>query len=58
MLPKMDEGRFAALSGEAHQYLVTGNLMRLGFHMSVITVRAGTYDLIIPGLENHSLDST
>lgn len=50
----MDEGRFAALLGEAHQYLVTGILMRLGFHVSVITVRAGTYDLIIPAFENYA----
>ncbi|MEM3486612.1 MAG: hypothetical protein QXI12_13450 [Candidatus Methanomethyliaceae archaeon] len=47
-----DKGAFAALLGEAHQYLVTGILMRLGFLVSVITVRAGTYDIIIPAFED------
>lgn len=47
-----DPGAFAALLGEAHQYLVTGILMRLGFLVSVITVRAGTYDIIIPAFED------
>lgn len=47
----MDKGAFAALLGEAHEYLVTGILMRLGFFVSVITVRGGTYDLIIPAYE-------
>ena len=47
-----EAGAFAALLGEAHQYLVTGILMRLGFLVSVITVRGGTYDLIIPAYED------
>lgn len=42
--------------GEAHQYLVTGLLMRLGFLVSVITVRGGTFDLIIPAYENFTQD--
>ena len=52
----MERGAFAALLGEAHQYLVTGLLMRLGFLVSVITVRGGTYDLIIPAYENFAQD--
>lgn len=53
---KKDKGSFAALLGEAHQYLVTGILMRLGFLVSVITVRAGTFDLIIPAYENFEIE--
>lgn len=51
-----EKGSFAALLGEAHQYLVAGILMRLGFLVSVITVRGGTYDLIIPVYENFTRD--
>jgi hypothetical protein len=51
---KKDAGAFATLLGEAHQYLVTGILMRLGFLVFVSTVRAGTFDLIIPVFENFS----
>ncbi len=47
-----DKGAYAALLGEAHQYLVTGILMRLGFLVSVITVRAGTFDIIVPAFED------
>lgn len=51
-ITQKDRGAFAALLGEAHQYLVTGILMRLGFLVSVITVRAGTFDIIIPAFED------
>jgi len=51
-ITQKDLGAFAALMGEAHQYLVTGILMRLGFLVSVITVRAGTFDIIIPAFED------
>lgn len=56
----MQKGAYNALLGEAHQYLVTGILMRLGFQVSVITVRAGTYDLIISAFVDidKSLDKT
>lgn len=52
-----DAGSYAALLGEAHQYLVTGLLMRLGFLVSVITVRGGTFDLIIPAFEHFAVDN-
>lgn len=55
-ITKRNKGAFAALLGEAHQYLVTGLLMRLGFFVSVITVRGGTFDLIIPAYENFKHD--
>jgi hypothetical protein len=51
-ITQKDKGSFAALLGEAHQYLVTAILMRLGFLVSVITVRAGTFDIILPVFEN------
>jgi len=55
-ITQRNKGAFAALLGEAHQYLVTGILMRLGFLVSVITVRGGTYDLIIPAYEDFAKD--
>lgn len=55
-ITQRNRGAFAALLGEAHQYLVTGLLMRLGFLVSVITVRGGTFDLIIPAYENFTQD--
>lgn len=51
-ISQMNSGAFNALLGEAHQYLVTGILMRLGFLVSVITVRAGVYDIILPAFED------
>ena len=53
---KMDKGKHAALLGEAHEFIATGILMRLGFGVSVVSVRGGSYDLIIPAYENFSLD--
>lgn len=49
---KMDKGKHAALLGEAHEFIATGILMRLGFGVSVVSVRGGPYDLIIPAYEN------
>lgn len=48
----MKRGSFEALLGEAHQYLVSGILMRLGFQVSMFPVRGGTYDLIVVGFDN------
>jgi len=55
-ITQRNKGAFAALLGEAHQYLVTGLLMRLGFFVSVITVRGGSFDLIVPVYENLAQD--
>ena len=49
---KMDRGKHAALLGEAHQFIATGILMRLGFVEMVVSVRGGPYDLIVPAYEN------
>jgi len=49
---KMDKGKHAALLGEAHEFIATGILMRLGFGVSVVSVRGGPYDLIIPAYED------
>lgn len=43
------KGLFEAVMGEAHQYLVAGILMRLGFYISLFPVRTGTYDIIVVG---------
>ena len=47
-------GAFAALLGEAHEYLVAGLLMRMGFLVSVITVRGGSFDIILPAFKDFS----
>ena len=49
---KMDKGKHAALLGEAHEFIATGILMRLGFGVSVASVRGGAYDLIIPAYQD------
>ncbi len=43
----LNRGLFAALMGEAHQYLVAGVLLRLGFYVALFPVRGLPYDLII-----------
>lgn len=45
-------GKFASLLGEAHEYLVAGILIRMGFVVSVHTSRGGSYDLIIEGYQD------
>jgi hypothetical protein len=47
-----EKGSFAALLGEAHQHIVAGILMRVGFFVSTFPVRGGTYDLIITAFKD------
>lgn len=54
----MDKGKHAALLGEAHEFITTGILMRLGFGVSIVSVRGGPYDLIIPAYEDFDVDPT
>ena len=55
-IANMNKGKHAALLGEAHQFIATGILMRLGFGVSVVSVRGGAYDLIIPAYEDFDSD--
>ena len=43
----LEEGRYAALLGDAHQYLVIGILMRLGFQVAHVTDRGLPYDIVV-----------
>ncbi len=43
----LDKGRYAASLGDAHQYLVIGILMRLGFQVAHVTDRGLPYDIVI-----------
>jgi hypothetical protein len=49
-------GRVSKLAGNilgtAHEHLVTAILMRLGFDVSVASIRGGPYDLLITGFKN------
>lgn len=43
----VERGKFSSNLGTAHELLVTGLLMRLGFDVSVSSVKGGAYDLLI-----------
>ena len=42
-----DEGFFKSMLGEAHQHIIAGILLRLGFAIAAAPVRTGAYDLIV-----------
>lgn len=46
-ITETEEGKFASNLGTAHEFLVTAILMRLGFDVSVSSVKGGPYDLLI-----------
>jgi len=46
----LDKGRYAALLGDAHQHLVIGILMRLGFQVAHVTDRGLPYDIVVRAL--------
>mgnify|MGYP005843951147 CR=1 FL=1 len=48
----VDQGKFASNLGTAHEFLVTAILMRLGFDVSVSSVRGGPYDLLVTVFQN------
>jgi len=41
------KGKFEALLGDAHEYIVAGILVRLGFNVSMMAVKGEPYDLLI-----------
>jgi len=47
----VEEGKFAATLGEAHEYIVVGILTRLGFEVSTTALSGGAYDLVVKALE-------
>ncbi|MFA0782675.1 hypothetical protein [Fervidibacter sacchari] len=44
---RRDKGAFASMLGEAHQHIVAGILLRLGFAIAAAPIRTGAYDLIV-----------
>lgn len=44
---KTEKAKFSSNLGTAHEFLVTGILMRLGFDVSVSSVKGGPYDLLV-----------
>jgi len=49
---KAEVGKFSSNLGTAHEFLVTGLLMRLGLDVSVSSVKGGPYDLLITAYTN------
>jgi len=45
------KGKFEALLGDAHQYIVAGILVRLGFVVSMVAVKGEPYDLLVYAFE-------
>lgn len=50
-ITKAESGKFSSNLGTAHEHLVTGILMRLGFDVSVSSVKGEAYDLLITAYE-------
>ena len=47
----MDPAKHAATLGEAHELIVAGILIRLGFEVSMVFTKGGPYDLIVMAYE-------
>ena len=48
----LESGKIAANLGDAHEHIVAGVLIRLGFNVGFVDVRGSPYDLLIVGLES------
>ena len=47
----LEKGKIAANLGDAHEHIVAGILIRLGFDVGIVDVSGTPYDLIIVGLD-------
>lgn len=47
-----EDAKFSSNLGTAHEFFVTGILMRLGFDVSISSVKGGPYDLLITVYKN------
>lgn len=45
------KGKFEALLGDAHEYIVAGILIRLGFNVALMAVKGEPYDLLVGAFE-------
>ena len=41
------KGKFEAVLGDAHQFIVAGILMRLGFNVSLVALKGEPFDLVV-----------
>lgn len=51
-IAEVEKSKFASNLGTAHEFLVTGILMRLGLDVSICSVKGGPYDLLITVFED------
>ncbi len=57
-LTKMNESKFAATLGDAHEHIVLGLLVRAGFEVGKVDVSSTPYDLIVGGYTKEKTSST
>ena len=50
-ITKLDAGKIAANLGDAHEHIVAGIMIRLGFDVGIVDVHGTPYDLLIIGFE-------
>lgn len=50
-------GRFAAIMGDAHEFLVVGILLRLGLDVGKIDVSSGPYDMFVYGFKTFDYEN-
>jgi len=50
-ITKRLKGKFEAILGDAHQFIVAGILMRLGFVVSLVTLKGEPFNLIVYAYE-------
>lgn len=48
----LDKGKIAANLGDAHEHIVAGILIRLGFNVGFVDVRGSPYDLLIVAFQS------
>ena len=55
---KLDKGKIAANLGDAHEHIVAGILIRLGFDVGIVDVSGTPYDLLIVAFEKPNESKT
>lgn len=53
----LDKGKSAANLGDAHEHIVAGILIRLGFDVGIIDVHGTPYDLMVVGFTKSTKDT-
>lgn len=55
-ITNIEEGFYRSMLGEAHQHIVAGILLRLGFYVTTSPIRTGAYDIIIVAFTDRTND--